>query len=51
MKDIESWSKDQNRVNWSLAVQMANHWRRMMGVKEVSYPYPGDPREGLSLNA
>jgi hypothetical protein len=51
MKDIESWSKDQNRLNWSLAVQMANNWRRMMGVKEVNYPYPGDPREGLSLNA
>lgn len=51
MKDIESWSQDQNRINWQLAVDMANNWRRMMGVKEVSYPYPGDPRKGLSLNA
>ena len=51
MKDIKSWSKDQNQVNWELAVQMANHWRRMMGVKEVNYPYPGDPSQRLSLNA
>jgi hypothetical protein len=49
MKDMESWSKDQNKINWELAVNLANNWRRMMGVKEVSYPYPGDPREGLSL--
>lgn len=46
MKDIESWSKDQNRLNWSLAVQMANNWRRMMGVKEVNYPYPEIPGKG-----
>ena len=51
MEDIESWSKDQDRLNWERAVQMANHWRRMMGVKEVNYPYLGNPREGLSLNA
>jgi len=49
MKNMESWSKDQNKINWELAVNLANNWRRMMGVKEVSYPYPGDPREGLSL--
>ncbi len=46
---MESWSKDQNKINWELAVNLANNWRRMMGVKEVNYPYPGDPREGLSL--
>jgi hypothetical protein len=49
MKNMESWSKDQNKINWELAVNLANNWRRMMGVKEVNYPYPGDPREGLSL--
>ena len=49
MKDMESWSKDQNKINWELAVNLANNWRRMMGVKEVNYPYPGDPRQGLSL--
>jgi hypothetical protein len=49
MKNMESWSKDQNKINWEIAVNLANNWRRMMGVKEVNYPYPGDPREGLSL--
>ena len=49
MKNMESWSKDQNKINWELAVNLANNWRRMMGVKEVNYPYPGDLREGLSL--
>jgi hypothetical protein len=49
MKNMESWSKDQNKINWELAVNLANNWRRMMGIKEVNYPYPGDPREGLSL--
>lgn len=49
MKDMESWSKDQNKINWELAVNLANNWRRMMGVREVNYPYPGDPRQGLSL--
>ena len=41
--------RSQDRINWDLAVQMANNWRRMMGVKEFNYPYPGSPREPLSL--
>jgi hypothetical protein len=43
VKDIDSWSKEQSYLNWQRAVQMANQWRRMLGMKEVSYPYPGDP--------
>ena len=51
MDDITRWSKEQNALSWQRAVSMANHWRRMMDIPEVNYPYPGDPREGLSLNA
>lgn len=51
MNDIQSWSRQQNQINWQLAVDLANRWRRSLGVREVNYPYPGDPREGLSLNA
>lgn len=51
MKDIDSWSREQNYLDWKRAVDMANQWRRMLNVEEVNYPYPGDPREGLSLNA
>lgn len=41
--------RSQDRINWDLAVQMANKWRQIMDVKEVNYPYPGSPRERLSL--
>jgi hypothetical protein len=51
VKDIDSWSKEQNYLNWQRSVEMANQWRRMLDVPEVDYPYPGDPRSGLSLNA
>ena len=51
MQDITSWSKEQEYLNWKRAVQMANQWRRTLGVQQVDYPYPGDPREGLSINA
>jgi hypothetical protein len=33
--------KPQERRNWSLAVELANTWRKMMGVPTVNYPYPG----------
>jgi hypothetical protein len=51
VKDIKAWSREQNYLNWRLAADMANQWRRMLEVPEVDYPYPGDPRDGLSLNA
>lgn len=51
MRDIESWSKEQGYLNWKRAVEMANQWRRTLGVPQVDYPYPGDPRERLSINA
>jgi len=51
LKEIESWSREQNYLNWRQAVEMANNWRRMLDVPEVNYEYPGDPRDGLSLNA
>jgi hypothetical protein len=41
----------QDRVNWQLALQSANAWRRMMGVPEVNYPYPGSPDKPLSIDA
>jgi len=51
VKNIDSWSREQEYLSWKRAVDMANQWRRMLNVSEVDYPYPGDPREGLSLNA
>ena len=47
----------QDRVNWDLAVQMANAWREYLNknrepeerIPLVSYPYPGSPKESLSL--
>ena len=39
--------RSQERINWELAVQMANNWRRMLKVPEVNYPYPGSPRDPL----
>jgi hypothetical protein len=51
VKDIKSWSREQNYLNWERAVDMANTWRRMLEVPEMAYKYPGDPRDGLSLNA
>jgi len=50
VKDITSWSRELNYENWRRTVEMANQWRRMLDVPEVNYPYPGDPRDGLSLN-
>lgn len=44
---FEREKEKQDRINWRLAVNMANHWRRMMGVDEVNYPYPGSPDKGL----
>jgi hypothetical protein len=51
MEDIRSWSKQQNYLDWQRTVEMANQWRRMMNIPEVAYPYPGDPRERISVNA
>lgn len=41
----------QDRLSWQLAVKAANNWRRMMGVPEVNYSYPGNPDKPLSINA
>lgn len=38
--------RSQERINWELAVQMANNWRRMLKVPEVNYPRVS-PREPL----
>jgi hypothetical protein len=43
--------RQQDNNNWRLAVNIANNWRRMMGVPEVNYPYPGSPDKKLSINA
>lgn len=42
--------RSQERINWELAVQMANNWRRMLKVPEVNYPYPGSPQEPLRMS-
>jgi len=44
-------NRKQNNINWRLAVNIANNWRRMMGVPEVNYPYPGSPDKKLTINA
>ena len=43
--------RQQDNINWRLAVNIANNWRRMMCVPEVNYPYPGSPDKKLSINA
>ena len=44
-------SNRQDNINWQLAVNLANNWRRMLGVPEVRYPYPGRPDRPLDINA
>lgn len=39
----------QSEQNWRLAVDLANTWRKMLGVPTVNYPYPGDPDAGLRI--
>ena len=43
--------RQQDQVNWQLAVNIANNWRRMMDQPEVKYPYPGRPDKPLSIDA
>jgi hypothetical protein len=43
--------RQQDNTNWRLAVNIANNWRRMMGVPEVNYPYPGSPDKKLDIYA
>ena len=43
--------RQQDNNNWRLAVNIANNWRRMMGIPEVNYPYPGSPDKKLSSYA
>ncbi len=38
------YGKPQDRRNWTLAVELANTWRKMMDVPSVNYPYPGSFR-------
>lgn len=44
-------NRKQDNINWRLAVNIANNWRRMMGVPEVNYLYPGSQDKKLSINA
>jgi hypothetical protein len=41
---FDAWEDSQKRKSWQIAVEMANHWRRMMDVPEVNYPYPAQWR-------
>jgi hypothetical protein len=41
---FDAWEQEQKRKNWQLAVELANQWRRSLGVPEVSYPYPSTLR-------
>lgn len=43
------YGRPQELRNWRLAVDLANNWRRMMGVEAVNYPYSGDPRDRIKL--
>ena len=43
--------RQQDNTNWRLAVNIAYNWRRMMGVPEVNYPYPGEPDKDLNIYA
>ena len=51
MSKLDTINRQQDQVNWQLAVNLANNWRRMMGIPEVDYPYPGSPDKKLSINA
>ena len=51
MSRPDTIDRQQDQVNWQLAVDLANNWRRMMNQPEVKYPYPGRPDEPLSINA
>jgi len=51
MSRLDTIDHQQDQINWQLAVNIANNWRRMMNQPEVKYPYPGRPDEPLSINA
>lgn len=51
MSRPDTINRQQDQVNWQLAVNLANNWRKMMNELEVKYPYPGRPDEPLSINA
>lgn len=51
MSKPDTIDRQQDQVNWQLAVNIANNWRRMMNQPEVKYPYPGRPDEPLSIDA
>jgi hypothetical protein len=51
MSKLDIINRQQDQVNWQLAVDLANNWRRMMNQPEVKYPYPGRLDEPLSINA